>query len=70
MSQTHKDVRPKGYCTIGSGTVQGEVHINHLLYDILMIKAEALNDHKIFDYAEHLEKELMMIKNGEKVLEL
>ena len=70
MSQTRKDVSPKGYCTTGSGTVQGEVHINYLLYDLLMIKAEALNDHKIFAYAEHLEKELMSIKNGDKVLEL
>jgi len=51
-------------------TVQGEININHLLFDVLIIKAESLNCDKIFLYADHLEKELLDLKNGEKVLEL
>ena len=53
-----------------NGTTPEEIHINHLLYDVLIIKAESLNDTKIWSYADYLEKQLLKIKNGEKVLEL
>lgn len=52
------------------GTTKDEIHINHLLYDVLIIKAESLGDRKIWGYADYLEKQLMALKNGEKVLEL
>jgi len=52
------------------GTTPDEIHINHLLYDVLIIKAESLNNKKIWGYADYLEKQLMSLKEGEKVLEL
>jgi hypothetical protein len=52
------------------GTTPDEIHINHLLYDVLIIKAECLNNKKIWSYADYLEKQLMSLKEGEKVLEL
>ena len=52
------------------GTTPDEIHINLLLYDVLIIKAESLNNKKIWGYADYLEKQLMSLKEGEKVLEL
>ena len=52
-------------------TVKGEeIHINHLLHDVLIIKAESLNDYKIFSIADYLEKQLLKIKRGDASLEL
>lgn len=53
-----------------SGTSGEEVHINNLLHDVLIIKAESLNSPTIHSYASYLEKQLMAIKNGDKVLKL
>lgn len=49
-------------------TTPEEIHINHLLYDVLIIKAEGLADTKIWSSADYLEKQLMALKKGEKVL--
>ena len=46
------------------------IDINFLLHDVMIIKAESLNDRKIFNYAVYLEKQLMKIKNKEAVLDL
>lgn len=46
------------------------IDINFLLHDVMIIKAESLNDRKIFKYAEYLEKQLMKIKNQEAKLDL
>ena len=47
-----------------------KIDINFLLHDVMIIKAESLNDRKIFNYAAYLEKQLMKIKNKEAVLDL
>ena len=52
------------------GTTLDEIHINDLLYSVLIIKAENLDNSKIFLFADHLEKQLRAIKRGDKVLEL
>lgn len=46
------------------------IPINYLLHDVMIIKAESLNDRKIFNYAAYLEKQLMKIKNKEAILDL
>lgn len=46
------------------------IDIDYLIHDVLIIKAESLNDRKIFNYADYLEKQLMKIKNGNAVLDL
>lgn len=46
------------------------IAIDFLLHDVMIIKAESLNDRKIFKYAEYLEKQLLKIKNKEAVLDL
>ncbi len=51
-------------------TVDEEININHLLYDVIIIKAESLNDSKIFHYADYLEKQLLKIKRGDASLKL
>lgn len=44
------------------------IDIDHLIHDVLIIKAESLKDQKIFSYADYLENQLMKIKNREAVL--
>lgn len=51
-------------------TTQEEVHIDYLLYDVLIIKAESIRNEKAFQFADYLEKQLLGLKNGDKVLEL
>ena len=46
------------------------IDINFLLHDVMIIKAESLNDRKIFNYASYLERQLLKIKNREAVLDL
>ena len=46
------------------------IDIDFLIHDVLIIKAEALKDQKIFSYAEYIEKQLMKIKRKEARLEL
>ena len=48
----------------------GEIDIDFLISDIIIIKAESVKDRKIFKYAEYLEKQLLKIKNREAVLDL
>lgn len=47
-----------------------EIRIDYLIHDVLIIKAECLNEHKLYHYADYLEKQLMKIKNREAKLEL
>ena len=47
-----------------------QIDINFLLHDVMIIKAESLNDRKIFNHAAYLEKQLLKIKNREAVLDL
>ena len=49
---------------------QEEIDIDHLISDVLIIKAESLKDRKIYKYAEYLEMQLMKIKNREATLDL
>lgn len=46
------------------------IDIDHLISDMLIIKAESVKDKKIFNYADYLEKQLLKIKNKQAVLEL
>ena len=50
--------------------ISENIDIDFLISDVLIIKAESLNDRKIFKYAEYLEKQLMKLKNREAVLDL
>lgn len=47
-----------------------QIDIDHLLYDVMIIKAESLKNRKIFKYAEYLEKKLLNIKNNDAKLDL
>lgn len=46
------------------------IDIDFLISDVLIIKAEAVKDKKIFNYADYLEKQLLKIKNKKAKLEL
>lgn len=64
--------------TLTAGTVSDmptpketeQIDIDFLLSDVMIIKAESLKDRKIFKYAEYLERQLLIIKNIEAVLDL
>lgn len=60
-----------GNLTVNNNSKKVEnININFLLHDVMIIKAESLNDRKIFNYAAYLEKQLMKIKNREAILDL
>ena len=60
-----------GNLTVNGNSKEVEnIDINFLLHDVMIIKAESLNDRKIFNYASYLEKQLMKIKNREAVLDI
>ena len=44
-----------------------EIDIDHLIHDVLIIKAESVKNKKVFEYADYLEKQLLKIKRGEAV---
>lgn len=45
------------------------IDIDHIISDVLIIKAESVKDKKIFNYADYLEKQLLKIKRKQAVLE-
>lgn len=45
------------------------IDIDHLISDVLIIKAESVKDNKIFNYADYLEKQLLKIKRKQAKLE-
>lgn len=45
-----------------------ELNIDYILYDVLILKAECLNNPKLLSYCESIERKLFKIKNGEAVL--
>lgn len=47
-----------------------QIDIDFLLQDVMIIKAECLNNRKLFHYAEYLEKQLLKVKNREACLDL
>lgn len=60
-----------GNLTVNTNSKEVEnININFLLHDVMIIKAESLNDRKIFNYAAYLEKQLMKIKNREATLDV
>lgn len=46
------------------------IPIEYLLHDVMIIKAESLNERKVFNYAAYLEKQLLKIKNREATLDI
>lgn len=47
-----------------------EINIDWLLFDVIILKAECLNNQKLLSYCQHLEDQLFRLKNKEAELKV
>lgn len=60
-SKMHKNNEPE---------TLGQIDIDWLLFDVLILKAECLANKKLLSYCQHLEDQLFKLKNKEAILEV